>query len=136
MGIIQLSEPSGSDEAVMFSESLSEFRDLLESGSSVVVLVNAEERPEATNVRIQSVESRHKATAGLKKLRVVLRDEAPLPSVRKHISGKGDGEVSLVLVLEEGLREVEMRLPGRHAVSPQIASALRSLKGVVQVELV
>ena len=77
-----------------------------------------------------------KATAGLRQLRVFLRDEAPLPSVRKYISGKGDGEISLILLLEEGLREVEMRLPGRHAVSPQLASALRSLKGVVQVELV
>ena len=29
-----------------------------------------------------------------------------------------------------------MRLPGRYAVTPQIASALRAVKGVVQVELV
>jgi hypothetical protein len=29
-----------------------------------------------------------------------------------------------------------MRLPGRRPVSPQIASAIRSVKGVVQVELV
>ncbi len=43
---------------------------------------------------------------------------------------------SLVLMLEEGKREVEMRLPGRFAVTPQTASALRAVKGVVQVELV
>jgi hypothetical protein len=29
-----------------------------------------------------------------------------------------------------------MRLPGRFAISPQIASALRAVRGVVQVELV
>ena len=44
-------------------------------------------------------------------------------SVQKHLAGKGEGEASLILLLEEG-REVEMRLPGRYAVTPQIASAL------------
>jgi DNA polymerase-3 subunit alpha len=69
-------------------------------------------------------------------MRIFLRDAAPLSSVEKQVAAKGEGEVSLVLLLEEGRREVEMRLPGRHAVSPQIASALRAVKGVVQVELV
>lgn len=136
MGAIQLSDPTGSYEAVIFAEGLTEYRDLLEPGSSVVVLVSAEERPEGINVRIQSVESLDKATAGLKEIRVFLRDDAPLPSVEKHISGQGDGTISLVVILEEGRREVEMRLPGGHSVSPQIASALRSVKGIEQVELV
>lgn len=73
--------------------------------------------------------------AGLKQIRVFVRDEVPLPSVQKQLAGKGEGEVSLVLLLEKG-REVEMRLPGRYAVTPQIASALRAVRGVVQVELV
>ena len=44
--------------------------------------------------------------------------------------------MSLILLLEEGRREVEMRLPGRYTVTPQIASALRAVRGVVQVEMV
>jgi DNA polymerase-3 subunit alpha len=138
MAVVQLSDPTGSYEAVLFSEGLSEYRDLLEPGKSVVVLVGAEERPEGVSVRIQSAESLDSVVAGLKQIRVYLRDEAPLPSIAKHVGagGGGEGEVSLVLLLEEGRREVEMRLPGRRAVSPQIASALRAVKGVVQVELV
>jgi DNA polymerase-3 subunit alpha len=136
MAVVQLSDPTGSYEAVMFSEGLSEYRDLLEPGRSVVVLVGAEERPEGINIRIQSAESLDKVMAGLKQIRVFVRDPAPLPSVEKQLVRRGEGEVSLVLLLEEGRREVEMRLPGRYAVSPQIASALRAVKGVVQVELV
>jgi DNA polymerase III subunit alpha len=136
MGVVQLSDPTGSYEAVLFSEGLSEYRELLEPGRSVVVLVGAEERPEGISVRIQSVESLDSVVAGLKQIRVYLRDEAPLPSIAKHVAGRGEGEVSLILLLDEGHREIEMRLPGRHAVSPQIASALRAVKGVVQVELV
>src|SRR6476469_7244657 len=57
MGVVQLSDPSGSYDAVLFSEGLTEYRDLLEPGKSVVVLVSAEERPEGISLRIQSVES-------------------------------------------------------------------------------
>jgi DNA polymerase III subunit alpha len=136
MAAVQLSDPTGSYEAAIFSEGLTEFRDLLEPGNSLVVLVSAEERPEGINVRIQSVESLDKVMAGLKQIRVFVRDEAPLKSVRSQLAADGEGEVSLVLLLEEGRREVEMRLPGRYSVSPQVASALRAVRGVVQVELV
>jgi DNA polymerase-3 subunit alpha len=136
MAAVQLSDPTGTYEAVLFSEGLTEFRELLEPGNSVVVLVSAEERPEGINVRISSVEPLDKAAAGLKQLRVYFRDEAPLASLEKQLAAGGEGEVSFVLLLEEGQREVEMRLPGRRSVTPQIASALRAVRGVVQVELV
>jgi DNA polymerase-3 subunit alpha len=135
-GVIQLSDPTGSFEAVAFSEELQKYREFLDPGNSVVLLVAAEERPEGINVRIQSIESLDKVMAGLKQIRVYMRDEAPLTSVHKHLAARGEGEASLVLLLDEGQREIEMRLPGRYAVTPQVASALRAVKGVVQVELV
>ncbi len=136
MAVVQLSDPTGSYEAVLFSEGLAEYRDLIEPGRSVVVLVGAEDRPEGINLRIQSVESLDKVMAGLTRLRVFLNDTAPLAAVERHLGGRGEGEASLVLVLDGGRQEVEMRLPGRCAVTPQIASALRAVEGVVEVELV
>ncbi len=136
MGVVQLSDSTGAFEAVAFSEELNRYRDLLEPGQSVVALVNAEDRPEGINMRIQSVESLDRVMAGLKQIRVFVRDAAPLNSVQRQLGTKGEGEASLVLLLEEGKQEVEMRLPGRYAVTPQIASALRAVRGVVQVELV
>ena len=100
------------------------------------MLVSAEERPEGINVRLQSVEPLDKFMAGLKQIRVFLRDALPLPSLQKHLASKGEGAVSFILMLAEGRQEVEVSLPGKFAVTPQIASALRAVKGVVQVELV
>ncbi len=136
MGVVQLSDPSGSYEAVIFSENLAKYRELLESGRSVVVLVSAEDRPEGISLQIQSVEPIEKFVSSLKQIRVYMRDGQPLPSVQRHLAPTGDGSVSLVLLLEEGRREIEMNLPGRYTVSPQIASALRAVQGIVQVELV
>jgi DNA polymerase III subunit alpha len=45
------------------------------------------------------------------------------------------GEVALVLLLGEGT-EVEVKLPGRFKVSPQIAGAIKAVPGVVAVEAV
>jgi DNA polymerase-3 subunit alpha len=45
----------------------------------------------------------------------------------------GDGEVSMVLMLRNG-NEVEVKLPGRFKVSPQIAGAIKAVTGVVTVE--
>ena len=47
----------------------------------------------------------------------------------------GDGEVTLVMMLDIET-EVEMRLPGRFKVSPQIAGALKAVPGVVDVQTV
>lgn len=135
MATVQLSDSTGAYEAVIFSEGLAEYRDLLETGRSVVALVSAEERPEGVNVRLESVEPLDKFVSGLKQIRVFVRDGSPLPSLQKQLVQKGEGAVSMILVLDEGQREIEMRLPGKYAVSPQIAGALRTIHGVDQVDL-
>ena len=84
--------------------------------------------------RIQSVEPLEQAAAKLQKgLRVFLRDSAPLENVAKRLDAKGDGEVSMVLMLG-GDTEVEVKLPGRFNVSPQIVGALKTVSGVERVE--
>ena len=48
-------------------------------------------------------------------------------------AGGADGDVSLVLMLDLET-EVEMKLPGRFKVSPQIAGAIKAVSGVVDVQ--
>ena len=50
-------------------------------------------------------------------------------------SNGGDGEVTLVMMLDVQT-EVEVRLPGRFKVSPQIAGAIKAVAGVVDVQTV
>jgi DNA polymerase-3 subunit alpha len=145
MGIIGLSDPSGAYEAVLFSEGLAQFRDLLEPGKAVLLALSAELQGDDVRARIQMVEPLDQAAAKLQKgLRVFLRSEAPIESVAKRLEGphagngrsgpdKSDGEVSMVLMLEQGA-EVEIKLPGRFKVSPQIVGAIKAVPGVVAVE--
>ena len=147
MGIIGLSDPTGHYEAVIFSEGLAEYRDLLEPGTAVMLFLSAEVQGDEVRARIQSAEPLDAAAANLHKgLRVFLRDGAPIEGVAKRLEptqvgparsaqAKGDGEVSMVLMLAQGT-EVEVKLPGRFKVSPQIAGAIKAVPGVVQVEAI
>src|SRR6186713_1874918 len=141
MGIIGLSDPTGHFEAVIFSEGLAEHRDLLEPGNAVLLFLSAEVQGDEVRARIQSAEPLDSAAANLQKgLRVFVRDERPLDAVSKRLEAvtrsakpNGEGEVSVVLLLQHGT-EVEVKLPGRFKVSPQIAGAIKAVPGVVQVE--
>jgi DNA polymerase III subunit alpha len=90
-----------------------------------------------------------------KGLRIFVRDARPLESIAKRLqmpemasqggpargpqtkpvsaASSADGDVSLVLMLDLET-EVEMKLPGRFKVSPQIAGAIKAVSGVVDVQ--
>ncbi len=136
MGIIRFSDPTGQYEAIIFAEGLGQHREALEPGQSVVLLVAAEMREEDIGVRIQTVEALDKASSRVKKnLRVFMRNSDPADSVRRHLKSQGEGDISLILLLEQGEREVEVKLPGRYQTSPQIAGAIKAIPGVLDVEM-
>jgi len=119
---------------VIFAEGLQQYRPLLEPGTAVLLFVSAEVQGDEVRARIQSVEPLDQAAEKLAQtLRVFVRAEAPLDSLARRLDAKGDGEVSVVLMLDGGT-EVEVRLPGRFKVSPQIAGAIKAVPGVVAVE--
>ncbi|MCC0031709.1 MAG: DNA polymerase III subunit alpha [Brucellaceae bacterium] len=138
MGIILFSDASGAYEAVLFSEGLAQYRDLLETGQSVVITVAAENRPEGVNLRINSVQSLEKeaAKSSHSAMRVFVRDAAPLDSIAAHLGARGEGQVSLIVIKPEGAGEVEVSLPGSFALPHKLPNAIKAIPGVVDVELV
>ena len=142
MGIIGLSDPTGHYEAIIFAEGLLQYRDLFEPGAALLLFLTAEAQGDEVRARIQSAEPLDAAAEKVQKgLRVFLRSVEPLEAVNKRLEpapgrvSKADGEVNMVLLLAGGA-EVEVRLPGRFKVSPQIAGAIKAVPGVVQVEAV
>jgi DNA polymerase-3 subunit alpha len=155
MGIMGLCDPTGHFEAVLFSEGLAQYRDVLEPGAAVLLQLGAELQGEDVRARVLHAEPLDDAAAKTQKgLRIFLRDTKPLDSIAKRLAmpetiapvtpprgvpakpvgnGGGDGDVSLVLMLDLQT-EVEMKLPGRFKVSPQIAGAIKAVSGVVDVQ--
>ena len=135
MGILEFSDPSGHYEAVIFQEGLQQYRDLLEPGKAVLLMLTAEAQGEDVRARIQTVEPLDQAAEKMQKgLRVFMRDNQPIEGVAKRLEPKGDAEISMILILEGGASEVEVKLPGRYKVSPQIAGAIKAVPGVIEVQ--
>ncbi len=63
LGIIQLSDPTGQYEAIIFQEGLAHYRDLLEKGSDVLLTLQANVEGEDVRARITHVESLSEAAA-------------------------------------------------------------------------
>src|SRR5689334_18209608 len=158
MGIMGLSDPTGHFEAVLFSEGLAQYREVLEPGAAVLLQLGAELQGEDVRARVLHAEPLDDAAAKTQKgLRIFLRDTKPLDSIARRLNmpdaaasnggpsrapqgkpapapvGGADGDVSLVLMLDLET-EIEMKLPGRFKVSPQIAGALKAVAGVVDVQ--
>ena len=139
MGIMGLSDPTGHFEAVLFSEGLAQFRDVLEPGTAVLLQLGAELQGEDVRARVLSAEPLDAAAAKTQKgLRIVMKDTKALDSLDKRLQrqtgpGAGGGDVSIVLRLDLQT-EVEFKLDGRFVVSPQIAGAIKAVTGVEMVE--
>jgi DNA polymerase III subunit alpha len=147
MGIMGLSDPTGHFEAVLFSEGLAQYREVLEPGAAVLLQLGAELQGEDVRARVLHAEPLDAAAAKTQKgLRIFVRDTRPLESIAKRLQmpeaagvtaapATANGDVSLVMMLDLET-EVEMKLPGRFRVSPQIAGAIKAVSGVVDVQTV
>jgi DNA polymerase III subunit alpha len=137
MGIIQFSDATGQFEGVLFSELLAHYRDNLVAGRSFVITATAEDRPEGISLRISTLQTlEEEAGKQQKTLRVFLRDERPVKALFPFFAAKGEDTASFIIIQENGKREVEIVLPNRYKLTPQSAAAMKSVPGVVDVELV
>ena len=102
---------------------------------AVLLMLTAEAQGDDVRARIQSVERLDQAAAKLQKgLRVFVGSDQPIEGVAKRLEPKGDGEVSMILILGDGAAEVEVKLPGRYKISPQVAGAIKAVPGVIEVQ--
>ena len=151
---VQLSDPTGVFEAVVFSDVLLANRELLEAGTAVVLSVDVEKDGEEVKLRIQGVQPIDEAVAGaeVRDLRVFVGDDEGVRMVNatlEAITGqdpqarakgpdgpppRGQGKIVLVLHLASLNTECDLTLPGYFPVTPQVRGALKALPAVRHVE--
>ena len=140
---VQLSDPTGQYEVTMFSDTLEVAREYLETGSQVVLQVEATMESDQLKLLGRSVSPIDTAVvdAASNGLRVFLDCPDAIPSVatilqnamRDGVKG-ARGPVFFCLMDPDLPGEVELDLGQDFPVNPQIRGALRSLGGVIEVE--
>uniref|UniRef100_UPI003458D424 helix-hairpin-helix domain-containing protein n=1 Tax=Pseudooctadecabacter sp. TaxID=1966338 RepID=UPI003458D424 len=139
---VQLSDPTGQYEVTMFSDTLEAARDHLETGTQVVIGVEATMESEQLKLLGRSVVPADMAvaTAGSSGLQVFVSDVAAIPTVNDVLQGAmkdkslkcGRGPIMFTIDDVE-LGEIDVELDDHFPVNPQIKGALRSLNGVIEV---
>jgi len=136
MAIMSLSDTSGSYEVIAFSEQIAQYSDVLKPGASVILAVEADERPDGIGLRLISAQSLDRATAGVgRHMEIEAASDRSLAIIRSQLQAGGDGEVIFVVSRDKGAKLYEIALPGKFLVSPAVAGGIKSLEGVVDVRL-
>ncbi len=139
----QMSDTTGAYEVTLFSDTLEKCREFLETGSKVVVTVEATMEADQLKLLGRAVAPIDAAVGDVGGMGLRIYLEAPtaieavarvLEDARKVAKSAGRGPVQLCL-MDPGLPgEVEVDLGAEFPVTPQIKGAIRSLGGVVEVE--
>jgi DNA polymerase-3 subunit alpha len=132
---VAFSDPTGQFEAVVFSEALSASRELLQPGSAVLLDVEAEADGETVKVRAQRISSLEAAAeARHTGIKIYIEGTRSLDSIAEQVGDRGgQGELRLVLRLDDAGREVEFVLPQGIDATPKQRSALKLVQGVAAV---
>ncbi|MDX7950752.1 DNA polymerase III subunit alpha [Lichenihabitans sp. Uapishka_5] len=134
IGIVEMSDPTGQFEAILFSEALNDYRDLLEKGTAVLVTLQATADGDEIRARILTVERLDEAAARVQKgLRIHVGDAEALPIIAKSLQTRGDREISIVIDLANQ-RRAEVRLRDRFQVSAEVTSQLKATAGILAVD--
>ncbi len=134
---VGLSDPTGMFEVMLFAEALREARTKLEPGASVIMRVVGDWNEDELKLRAISVENLDVAAANAGEgLRIFLTDPVPIPQIAAQLRQPGKGLITLVVPVAGNAQEVEISLPKRVAVSPQLKSMIKAMAGVAEVETV
>src|SRR5690606_15792098 len=115
---------------------LASYGEILKVGESVLVSVEADERPDGIGLRLISAQRIEQAAEKVgKRLTVFAGDEKCLSTIRAQLKSGGEGQVIFIVSRDRGTREYEIEIPGGFRISPELAGGIKSLDGVVDVRL-
>ena len=98
MAIVGLSDATGSFEVIAFSEQITQFSDVLQAGKSVILTVEADERPDGIGLRLIGAEPIERAAERVgKELRIFVDAASCLGPIRSQLRPGGEGHVIFVI---------------------------------------
>jgi len=132
---LQISDPSGVFEGMVFSEELAKSRGIMNAGESLLLTVECELRDDQMRVTIQAVQKLSDVLASQpRRCTVTLADSTAINQIKTIVTAEGNGVSTLLLsVPAQAGYKADVVVPGRWKLSPQALSSLHRLPGVRSV---
>ena len=140
---LQLSDKTGSYEATLFSEVLEKSREYIETGSKVLITVEASLDSDQIKLLARSISPLDIGISNIdpEGMRIFVNDENVISSVASVLDQSKDkakigamGPIYLRLLNSTLPGEVEIDLGENFPINPQVRGAIKSLSGVVEIE--
>ena len=134
MMILTLSDQSGTFQCIAFSEQINEFGSILQPGNSVILEVGAQERAEGISLMLNGAKPIEGAAERIdRQLTIFMADTKALGPTSAQLRRGGNGSVNFVVIREGGAKEYEIELPGKYAITAEVAGGIKALDGVTDV---
>jgi DNA polymerase-3 subunit alpha len=131
---VALSDDTGTFEVMMFSEVLTQSRELLESGAPVLMIVDAQMEDEKVRLLASRVDSLEKALAGrVRNLKIKVRENLPVDELRQLLLEDGRGKGRVVVTARSNGHVIELALPGTFAIQAKTLAGLKDIPGIVEI---
>ena len=132
---LEVSDQTATFEVTIFSELLSRKRELLETGTALLMEVSVQKDTDSLRLIAQKIDLlEDKISFKNNVLTVYIKEEMELSALKSVIDRDqgGKGQLLLVQRLDEK-REVEVEIAGTYSTSPAFRAALKSVPGVIDV---
>lgn len=133
---IQLSDPTGVYEVMLFSDILNASREMLETGEGLLLTVEAESQEEQIRFTVQKIERLDEALEGkIQEIRIEMDHAQAFPKIKEfleietHEDKRGRSRLRINMRLDDG-RVVDMVLPGYWNLSAQARDIIRAEAGI------
>tara|TARA_R110000868_G_scaffold51855_1_gene164052 strand:+ start:14811 stop:18368 length:3558 start_codon:yes stop_codon:yes gene_type:complete len=129
---VMFSDPTGSFEVAFWAEAWAAYKEVINAGRPVLLIVATEMREGQLRIQGQRVEDLEQAVSGAAEgIRIRLNRPDPVPEIREllALAGKGRGLVSLTSVCSDG-RIAELELEETYKVGPSLIGAVGAIPGV------
>jgi DNA polymerase-3 subunit alpha len=132
---VQVSDPFGVYEVMVFSELLAQSRELLEAGTPILLSVDADRKNEdEMRFLAQTIEPLTPAVQNVtRKLDIRVSELEAIGKIKAVLERIGQGKVKVSLIVDAGGREAEIELPGGWNIAESVPKSLRGIAGVREV---
>lgn len=132
---LQLSDPTGVYEVMLFSEQLAAARAFLEVGTMLLLTVEAEQREDQIRFTVAKLEPLDAALdSKIQNIQIELESSQALEQIKARLDdgGRGIARVSFY-VRVEGKKIAKVELSGRYGLNAETREAIRAMDGVLDV---
>ncbi len=132
---LQISDPTGVFEVIIFSETLAAARSFLEPGTSILLKVEGEVQDDQMRFTGGALKPLEESLEGkISEIHIRLEGDTSLPKIKEFldIEGQGRSQIKIFANLEDE-RTAEVILPGRWSLSSQARNIIRGEEGVIEI---